>query len=327
MLNQTRPSLELISRICKVENNTLETEVFGLKFPNPVGLAAGMDKNAKATRTWEALGFGFVEIGSVTALAQPGNEQPRLFRLPADLAIINRMGFNNEGAEAVAGRLAKTEKDFGRLSVPLGINLGKSKLTPLEDAPSDYLKSLELLWNHGDYFVVNVSSPNTPGLRELQDKDKLDELLAAVTGFARSQETEKPILLKIAPDLEWAQIDEIISLVEKHGIAGLIATNTTISREGLKTRVNETGGLSGLPLKNRSVEVLKYLKQELKIKLPVVSVGGIFKKEDVEERLELGASLVQVYTGFIYEGPMMMKKLLIGLEFPKPIYADQDDTV
>ncbi len=307
-LSRRGPTLELVSRLCAVRDPRLEVEAFGLKFPNPIGLAAGLDKNARAVRAWAALGFGFVEIGSVTALAQPGNDPPRLFRLPQDQALINRMGFNNQGAEAVAGRLEQLYQRFGPSKIPLGINLGKSKITPLEEAPQDYLRSLELLWNYGDYFVINVSSPNTPGLRELQDKDKLEELLSAVMGFAGSR---KPVLLKIAPDLTWEQIDEILELIEAHKLAGLIATNTTIRREGLQTQIDQTGGLSGKPLQARSLEVLRYLVAHTKV--PVVSVGGIFTAEDVWQRLEAGAKLVQIYTGFIYEGPFMLRKLCKGI--------------
>ncbi|RIH87754.1 quinone-dependent dihydroorotate dehydrogenase [Calidithermus roseus] len=305
--------LKPISALCALRDRRLQVECLGLKFPNPVGLAAGLDKNGRAVPAWGALGFGFVEIGSVTALAQPGNDKPRLFRLLEDRALINRMGFNNEGAEAVARRLAELRRRVGALPVPLGINLGKSKVRPLEQAPQDYLESLGRLWPHGDYFVINVSSPNTPGLRALQEGERLEELLAAVTGFARAQPQSRPILLKIAPDLSWSQIDEIVGLVERYLLAGIIATNTTTSREGLKSLVNESGGLSGRPLAARALEVLKYLTQELRVRVPVISVGGIFSVEDVLERLQAGASLVQVYTGFIYEGPLLPRRLNQGL--------------
>ncbi|MDX2003653.1 MAG: quinone-dependent dihydroorotate dehydrogenase [Meiothermus sp.] len=307
-LSRRGPSLGLLSRLCRVEDKRLEVSAFGLKFPNPVGLAAGFDKNAVALRSWAAMGFGSVEIGSVTALAQPGNDRPRLFRLPDDDALINRMGFNNQGAEAVAGRLEESQKRFGRLPVPLGINLGKSKVVALQDAPRDYLESLERLWDLGDYFVVNVSSPNTPGLRELQDRDRLEELLAAVTEFANGR---KPIVLKIAPDLTWGQLDQIIGLVEIYKLAGLIATNTTVAREGLKTPIHEVGGLSGKPLRERSLEVLKYLKAHSRV--PVVSVGGISSVDDVWTRLEAGAVMVQLYTALVYEGPFLIRDLNRGL--------------
>ena len=309
-LGQRGPGLELVRRLCTVQDRRLEVSAFGLRFPNPIGLAAGFDKNAVAVRSWAALGFGHVEIGSVTALPQPGNPRPRLFRLPQDQALINRMGFNNEGAQAVAARLAHLQETFGRPPVPLGINLGKSKVTPLEEAPQDYLQSLSQLWPYGDYFVLNVSSPNTPGLRALQDKDRLEELLAALTGFVQGQ---KPLLLKIAPDLSWEQIDEILALVEQYRLSGLIATNITTARSGLQTPINEDGGLSGKPLRARSLEVLKYLHARLQGRLPIVSVGGIFSAEDVWERLANGATLVQVYTGLVYEGTFLLKKLCRGL--------------
>ena len=309
-LGSLGPGLELVRQLCAVQDKRLEVTAFGLRFPNPIGLAAGFDKNAIAVRAWPALGFGHVEIGSVTALAQPGNDRPRLFRLPEDQALINRMGFNNQGAEAVAARLERLQQTFGKLPVPLGINLGKSKITPLEEAPQDYLQSLSRLWPYGDYFVINVSSPNTPGLRALQEKERLQELLSAITGFAQHR---KPLLLKIAPDLSWEQIDEVLTLVEQYRLSGLIATNTTTGRDGLNTAIREAGGLSGKPLGKRSLEVLKYLHQQLGDRLPLVSVGGIFSAEDVWERLTNGATLVQVYTGLVYEGPFMLKRLCRGL--------------
>ncbi len=309
-LGQRGPGLELLRWLCTVQDSRLRVTAFGLQFPNPIGLAAGFDKNAIAVRAWPALGFGHVEIGSVTALAQPGNDKPRLFRLPEDQALINRMGFNNDGARAVAARLDRLQQTFGRPSVPLGINLGKSKVTPLEQAPQDYLQSLSRLWAYGDYFAINVSSPNTPGLRALQDKDRLEELLSALTSFVQNR---KPLLLKIAPDLTWEQMDEILALVEQYRLSGLIATNTTIGRTGLTTPINETGGLSGRPLQKRSLEVLKYLHHQLRGQLPIISVGGISSAEEVWERLANGATLVQVYTSFVYEGPCLPKKLCRGL--------------
>ncbi|GIW25538.1 quinone-dependent dihydroorotate dehydrogenase [Meiothermus sp.] len=309
-LGQRGPTLELVRRLCSVQDARLEVTAFGLRFPNPIGLAAGFDKNAVAVRAWPALGFGHVEIGSVTALPQPGNPKPRLFRLPQDQALINRMGFNNEGAEAIAARLERLQQTFGKPPVPLGINLGKSKLTPLEEAPKDYLQSLSVLWPYGDYFVINVSSPNTPGLRALQDKNHLEALLAALVGFVQGR---KPLLLKIAPDLSWEQIDEILGLVEQYRLSGLVATNTTTGRAGLTTPIDEAGGLSGKPLRGRSLEVLRYLHARLQGRLPIISVGGIFSAADVWERLAGGATLVQVYTGLVYQGPFMVKKLCRGL--------------
>ena len=306
-------TLRLISAACQVKDKRLETQVFGLTFPNPIGLAAGFDKNARAVPAWLALGFGFVEVGSVTALEQPGNPKPRLFRLPEDGAIINRMGFNNGGAEATARRLEKLFQTFGKPAAPLGINLGKSKVTPLEDAPADYERSLELLWDFGDYFVINVSSPNTPGLRELQDRDKLERLLSTVQTLVRLQPRAKPVLLKIAPDLTFEQIDEILELAQAYTLDGVIATNTTVSREKLKTALEESGGLSGAPLKSRSVEVLKHIRARTGSELPIISVGGVATVDDVYERLSAGARLVQLYTSLVYEGPVLLRKLNQGL--------------
>ncbi|GGJ37200.1 quinone-dependent dihydroorotate dehydrogenase [Deinococcus roseus] len=289
----------------------LRIERFGLKFPNPIGLAAGFDKNALAVRAWPALGFGALEVGTITALAQSGNEKPRLFRLPEDLALINRMGFNNEGSEAVAERLKSLGLDQNPLSIPLGINVGKSKVTELDQAPEDYRTSMTRLSPYADYFVVNVSSPNTPGLRQLQDKDKLAELLAVATDPAVS--AGKPVLLKIAPDLTDTQIDEVIDLARTSALSGLILTNTTISRDGLKNDPQQTGGLSGKPLTARSFEVLKYVRAAVGKNLPLVSVGGIFTADEAYWRLRAGASLLQVYTSFIYEGPQLAANLNRGI--------------
>jgi dihydroorotate dehydrogenase len=313
LASRNRAMLELISKVCAPTDVRHAVKLWGLEFPNPVGLAAGFDKNALALPAWPALGFGFVEIGSVTALGQPGNPKPRLFRLPDDAAIINRMGFNNDGARVVAARLELWRHEYGRLRVPLGVNLGKSKITPLEDAPNDYVSSLGLLYEYGDYFVVNVSSPNTPNLRELQDRDKLEGLLGAVMGFVKAQTQAKPVLLKIAPDLSFEQLDEILGLLERFGLSGIIATNTTLARDGLKTRIDEAGGLSGRPLRARSLEILKHLSQATNGRMPIISVGGISSAGDVQARLEAGASLVQVYTGWIYKGPMLLREINRGL--------------
>lgn len=307
--------LEQTERFCRVTDPKLEVQCMGLRFPNAIGLAAGLDKNGLALPIWAALGFGFVEIGSVTAHAQSGNEKPRLFRLPEDRALINRMGFNNHGASVVAARLELWQHTHGKPKVPLGINLGKSKITPLEHAPQDYLDSLTKLWAYGDYFVLNVSSPNTPNLRQLQDRAPLEELLNTVMGFARIQTTPKPIALKIAPDLTCSQIDEILEIAIAHGIAAIIATNTTTARDGLKTPSLETGGLSGQPLKNRSLEVLRYLIRQLEHKIPIISVGGVASATDAKARLEAGAALVQLYSGFIFEGPLLPSRMTRGLWF------------
>ncbi|MFK3985413.1 quinone-dependent dihydroorotate dehydrogenase [Micromonospora sp. NPDC050397] len=273
---------------------------FGLDFPNPVGLAAGMDKNGVALPAWPAMGFGFVEVGTVTAHAQPGNPRPRLFRLPESTAVINRMGFNNDGAEALALRLAGSRP----LGVPLGISLGKSKVTPLDQAVEDYLTSYRALRGHGDYFAVNVSSPNTPGLRELQDREHLDALLAALVG-------EKPVLVKIAPDLTEPAIAELLRVCLDRGAAGVIATNTTLGRDGLTgsdvSRAGEAGGLSGRPLTGRTRDVVAFVHRETGGALPVVGVGGIVDPDDAKRLFDAGASLVQLYTGFIYRGPGLVR--------------------
>ncbi|MEV0726124.1 quinone-dependent dihydroorotate dehydrogenase [Micromonospora purpureochromogenes] len=275
--------------------------VFGVEFPNPVGLAAGMDKNGVALPAWPALGFGFVEVGTVTAHAQPGNPRPRLFRLRDSEAVVNRMGFNNAGAEALAARLAALPRPIG---APLGISLGKSKVTPLADAVEDYLASYRALRAHGDYFAVNVSSPNTPGLRSLQDKSHLDALLAALVG-------EKPVLVKIAPDLTEPAIAELLEVCLARGAAGVIATNTTLARDGLAPadagRGAETGGLSGRPLATRAREVVAFVHRETGGRLPVVGVGGILDPDDAARMFDAGASLIQLYTGFIYRGPGLVR--------------------
>jgi dihydroorotate dehydrogenase len=275
--------------------------VFGVDFPNPVGLAAGMDKDAVALPAWPALGFGFVEVGTVTAEPQSGNPRPRLFRLTASEAVINRMGFNNAGAEALADRLAALPRPLG---APLGISLGKSKATPLDWAAEDYLTSYRLLRDHGDYFAVNVSSPNTPGLRELQDRGHLDALLAALVG-------DKPILVKIAPDLTEPAIAEALDVCLARGAAGVIATNTTIRRDGLaaadRARGAETGGLSGRPLAARARAVVAFIHRETAGRLPIIGVGGITGTDEAARMVDAGASLVQLYTGFIYHGPALVR--------------------
>lgn len=273
--------------------------VFGVGFPNPVGLAAGMDKDGAALAAWPALGFGFVEVGTVTAHPQPGNPRPRLFRLPDSEAVVNRMGFNNAGAEALAARLAALPRPLG---VPLGISLGKSKVTPLDEAVADYLASYRALRGHGDYFAVNVSSPNTPGLRALQDRAHLDALLAALVG-------EKPVLVKIAPDLAEPAIAELLEVCLARGAAGVIATNTTLGRDGLapadRERGKETGGLSGRPLADRAREVVAFVHRETGGRLPIIGVGGILDPDDAARMFDAGAALVQLYTGFIYRGPAL----------------------
>jgi dihydroorotate dehydrogenase len=335
----------------------LEQTLWGVKFPNPLGLAAGFDKDGVAARLWGSLGFGFAELGTVTFQAQPGNPRPRLFRLTEDQAVLNRMGFNNCGAQALAARLESgkvgklkealqvSQLNVDQLSVesselssnlqpsslqpsnlqpstfsiPLGINLGKSKVTPLEEAASDYLGSFRLLKDLGDYFVVNVSSPNTPGLRSLQDATQLGLILETLQ---QENTAQKPILVKIAPDLEWEAIADVLNVAQTHQLAGIVATNTTIRRDQLKTQriqatgksvTEEAGGISGAPVRQRSTEVIRFIYQETQGQLPIIGVGGIFTAEDAWEKITAGASLIQAYTGLVYEGPWMMRRILEGL--------------
>ncbi|MDO4229227.1 MAG: quinone-dependent dihydroorotate dehydrogenase [Capnocytophaga sp.] len=287
-----------------VEHPLLEREVFGIKFKNPVGLAAGLDKEAKLYKELSNLGFGFVEIGTITPKGQPGNPKKRLFRLKEDKAIINRMGFNNQGVEEAIKRL-KTNTN-----VLIGGNIGKNKVTPNEEAVNDYSYCFEQLFPYVDYFVVNVSSPNTPNLRTLQEKEPLTLLLNTLQQLNLSKEKQKPILLKIAPDLTDEQLLDIIDIVKETKIAGVIATNTTISREGLQSADrNEVGGLSGKPLTKRSTEVIRFLSEKSGKAFPIIGVGGIHSADDAIEKLNAGASLIQLYTGFIYEGPNLIKEI------------------
>ena len=297
-----------------LEDPRLEREVFGLKFKNPVGLAAGFDKNGEMMGEMANLGFGFVEVGTVTPLPQPGNPKPRMFRLPDDSGLINRMGFNNLGVDVVAERLAAFRKnaDPAFKHVIIGGNIGKNKVTPNEDAVSDYIKCFDKLFDVVDYFVVNVSSPNTPGLRALQEKEPLMQLLNTLQQRNKKNGNSRPILLKIAPDLTNEQLDDIVEIVQQTGIAGIIATNTTISRDGLVSPdalKNEMGGLSGKPVAKRSTEVISYLHKKSKGTFPIIGVGGIHSAEDAIEKLNAGASLVQLYTGFIYKGPGLVKRI------------------
>lgn len=294
----------------QVKDPRLQRELFGLVFENPVGLAAGFDKDGKHVSAMRHLGFGFIEIGTVTPVGQEGNPKPRLFRLPQDEALINRMGFNNEGMEALVRRLAG--KDWGKLII--GGNIGKNKATPNEEAFTDYAKCFDALFPHVHYFVVNVSSPNTPNLRALQDKEPLTQLLNHLQTLNRKKEAPKPILLKIAPDLNNAQLDDIVDIVRDTQIDGLIATNTTIERNGLQTSEEKVekignGGLSGRPLKQRSTEVIRYLNTAFAGEVPIIGVGGINSPEDAVEKLEAGAALVQVYSGLIFQGPGFIKRI------------------
>lgn len=299
----------IISALFRVKDKRLEREVFGLRFPNPVGLAAGFDKDAGFYEQFSHLGFGFIEVGTITPLAQEGNPRPRMFRLPKDSGLINRMGFNNNGVSVAKGRLAGRNPDF-----IIGGNIGKNKLTPNVDALSDYLICFRELYAVVDYFVVNVSSPNTPGLRELQDKKPLMRILGALKAENLTFPKQRPILLKIAPDLTDAQLDDIIDIVRQTGIDGIIATNTTIARQELRTTDAEleaigAGGLSGTPVRARSTEVIRYLHTHGKGEFPIIGVGGIHSAADALEKLDAGATLVQVYTGFIYEGPALVRSI------------------
>ncbi|MFV0305904.1 MAG: quinone-dependent dihydroorotate dehydrogenase [Moheibacter sp.] len=302
---QKIPFVSSIFRILYVvEDKRLEREVFGIKFKNPIGLAAGFDKDAKLYNELSNLGFGFIEIGTLTPKSQPGNPKKRLFRLKEDSALINRMGFNNEGVQKVAQRLKRNQK------IIIGGNIGKNKLTLNENAVKDYEICFDELFDVVDYFVVNVSSPNTPNLRELQDKEPLMDLLNILQLKNQSKLNTKPILLKIAPDLSDEQLLDIIEIIQKTKIAGVVATNTTVGREGLQAdNQQEIGGLSGVPLKERSTEVIRFLTEKSNHSFPVIGVGGIHSSEDALEKLNAGASLIQLYTGFIYEGPGLIKRI------------------
>jgi dihydroorotate dehydrogenase len=301
---------------CRADKQ-LEQSLFGLNFPNPVGLAAGFDKDGIAAGIWQYLGFGFAELGTVTYHPQPGNPQPRLFRLPQDHAALNRMGFNNLGSEAMAAALKQRQRrDF---TIPIGINLGKSKLTPLEDAATDYLGSFQRLKDLGDYFVINVSSPNTPNLRDLQ---AIEPLRVIFDTLQQENQGQKPILVKIAPDLAWEDIAAVVELSQTYQLAGIIATNTTIDRSQLTTQViaatgkkvtEEAGGISGVPVRQKSTEVIRFIHQQTGGKLPIIGVGGIFTADDAWEKITAGASLIQVYTGWTYNGPWMVDRILTGL--------------
>lgn len=305
------PGLQSIAKQLFVfDRPSLKKEIMGLKFPNPIGLAAGFDKDGKLYNELAAFGFGFIEVGTVTPKPQPGNDRPRMFRLPKDSGLINRMGFNNEGVQSLKKRLQNRPQN-----IIIGGNIGKNKATANEDAISDYEICFEELYSVVDYFVVNVSSPNTPGLRALQEREPLTKLLQRLHDL-NQQKKPKPLLLKIAPDLTNEQLDEIVDIVKTVGLQGIIATNTTISRENLKTDEtikSEMGGLSGRPVTQRSTEVIRYIRKIAGKDLVIIGVGGIFNADDAQEKLDAGADLLQVYTGFIYEGPGMVKRILKGL--------------
>lgn len=281
----------------------LEQTLFGVRFPNPLGLAAGFDKDAHALPHWAALGFGFVEVGTVTFHAQPGNPRPRLFRVPEENALINRMGFNNQGARRIASRLAAD-----RSAIPVGINLGKSKITPIDAAAHDYTQSFKLLHGFGSYFVINVSSPNTPGLRTLQERGPLEEIVRGM----RAVDAERPLFVKVSPDLELEALDEVVSVVHEHGLTGIIATNTTLSRADV-SGASEEGGLSGAPVFKRSNELLSHLSKSCNPDVVLIGVGGVFDGTDLYEKLARGAHLAQTYTGWVYGGPNMAPDCLSTL--------------
>jgi dihydroorotate dehydrogenase len=281
--------------------------IFGLRFPNPIGLAAGFDKNALAIPAWEALGFGFVEIGTVTAKPQPGNPRPRIFRYPRQQALINRLGFNNDGADVVAERLARLRRSRLRPSVPIGVNIGKTRSTPLEEAAADYLYSFRRLHPVADYLALNISSPNTPGLRSLQEDEALVQLLRVITEENARVPAPRPILLKISPDLPDEALLRIAGSCEQFGLAGIIATNTTLDHSAISGGMNQVGGLSGAPLQSRATACIQVLRRATR--LPLVGVGGIGDRSAAEEKLQAGADLLQVYTGFVYRGPGLLREL------------------
>jgi dihydroorotate dehydrogenase len=283
--------------------------VFGLTFPNPIGLAAGFDKNGVAIPAWAALGFGFVEIGTVTAKPQPGNPKPRIFRYPEQEALINRLGFNNDGAGVVAARLRALRESGRWPAIPVGINIGKSKITPIENAVADYLYSFRVLAPLADYVVLNVSSPNTPGLRSLQEHDALEQLLVAIR--RDNEGVGKPVLLKIAPDLSMAELEEIVAACEQHAVAGIIATNTTLDHSAISSARDQTGGLSGRPLREKSTAFVRAIAS--RSSLPVIASGGISDAASAREKLEAGAALLQIYTGYVYRGPGLLREIAQGL--------------
>jgi dihydroorotate dehydrogenase len=283
--------------------------VFGLKFPNPIGLAAGLDKNGVALPAWAALGFGFIEIGTVTANAQPGNPKPRIFRLPEEEALINRLGFNNDGADAIAQRLAALRVSGRWPAVPVGINIGKSRATPLEQATNDYLYSFRLLRDFADYITLNISSPNTPGLRELQAPERLSELLHAIGDKAGT--APKPLVVKISPDVSDAELAAILAVCEENGVSGIIATNTTLDHSTIPPQLDQQGGLSGAPLRDTSTGLVREIAAQSKI--PVIASGGILDAQSAREKFQAGAQLIQLYTGLIYRGPQLLREIMDSL--------------
>lgn len=308
-----------LEQLFVIDDQRLEVQLGSLRFPNPVGLAAGFDKNGTALKIWPGFGFGFMEAGAVTALRQPGNPKPRLYRLPKDQALINRLGFNNDGAEAIAARLEALQKNGQLRRIPLGINIGRSKIVETKDAAKDFLFTFEKLYPYGDYFTINVSSPNTPNLRDLQEKNLLTDLLDAIQtknweSAKQSKSDLKPVLVKIAPDMEFSQVDEIVEVVRSRNLAGIVATNATaFMRESLVTRIDEPGGLSGKPLRAAATSFIRHIYKTTQGRLPIIGVGGIFTAEDAYEKIKAGATAVQILTGFVYEGPGAVKRINQGL--------------
>jgi dihydroorotate dehydrogenase len=319
LLSRITPFEPLLEEMFSVRDAKLQVRLGPLLFPNPVGLAGGFDKNGIAVRTIAAFGFGFMEIGAVTALAQPGNPKPRLYRLPEDQALINRLGFNNEGAAAIAARLKALRENGNPLKIPLGINLGRSKIVETKDAVADFLSAFDQVYPYGDFFTLNVSSPNTPQLRDLQEKNLLQGLLRAIQEknrelAGRFAHKPKPVWVKIAPDMEFSQVDDIIGVALREKISGIIATNATAYlRETLTSGSKEPGGLSGKPLRALATSFVRHLYRAVGVNLPIIGVGGIFSAEDAYEKIKAGASAVQIYTGFVYEGPAAVKRINQGL--------------
>jgi len=319
LLSRITPFEPLLEQMFSVRDARLQVRLGPLLFPNPVGLAGGFDKNGIAVRTVAAFGFGFMEIGAVTALAQPGNPKPRLYRLPEDQALINRLGFNNEGAAVIAARLKALRENGNPLKIPLGINLGRSKIVETKDAVADFLSAFDQVYPYGDFFTLNVSSPNTPQLRDLQEKNLLQGLLRAIQEknrelAGRFAHKPKPVWVKIAPDMEFSQVDDIIGVALREKISGIIATNATAYlRETLTSGSKEPGGLSGKPLRALATNFVRHLYRAVGVNLPIIGVGGIFSAEDAYEKIKAGAGAVQIYTGFVYEGPAAVKRINQGL--------------
>lgn len=299
-----------LANYAKVNDPKLKVQLWGIDFPNPIGLAAGFDKDAVALPAWEHLGFGYAEIGTITPRPQPGNPKPRIFRLPPDKGLINRMGFPNEGLDVIVRRLENLKKSGHWPHIPIGINIGKQKTTPLEEAPKDYFECFQALRPYADYFAINISSPNTPGLRQLQQKDALNAIVRPIVE-ANLGSDSKPVVIKIAPDLDQKKIMAVVECIMENHLHGIVATNTTINKSSVSLK--EEGGLSGAPLRQHSTEIIRFISKETGGKLPIIGVGGIFTADDAKEKLDAGASLLQLYTGFIYQGPFVCRSICRGL--------------